>query len=206
MTSPTSNVNQGTTMKNHSNTKQAFTLIEILTVLAIIGVLAALLFPAINGAMLTAKETKANTVVKGLASVFQQYYTEYGCWPIKNLTPGVIYRVDVLTVQLLSGSNLTVAAAPSGTYNGNPRRLGLFDFPTKDLNNFGQFPNLPVGSLVSATGTNFFFMLDTTYINSIPNPLPSPYNTPSPINKGVIVWTASPKRGISSRNFYITSW
>ena len=38
--------------------KQAFTLIELLVVIAIIGILSALLFPAIQGAILTAKVTK----------------------------------------------------------------------------------------------------------------------------------------------------
>ena len=41
--------------------KQAFTLIELLVVIAIIGILSALLFPAIQGAILTAKVTKGSS-------------------------------------------------------------------------------------------------------------------------------------------------
>ena len=41
--------------------KNAFTLIELLVVIAIIGILSALLFPAITGAVLSAKVTKASS-------------------------------------------------------------------------------------------------------------------------------------------------
>ncbi len=62
-------------------TKRAFTLIELLTVIAIIGVLIALLFPAIKSALGKAEASKAQTAIAGLSTAFQHYYTEYGKWP-----------------------------------------------------------------------------------------------------------------------------
>src|SRR6266404_2840510 len=85
-------------MKNNHRTN-AFTLIELLTVIAIIGVLIALLFPAIRAALLKAEITKAQSAVTGLSGAFRSYYTEYGKWPaaesIAN-TPTILVSTKML--------------------------------------------------------------------------------------------------------------
>src|SRR6266478_7397834 len=92
--------------------KRAFTLIELLTVIAIIGVLIALLFPAIKSALGKAEATKAQQGISGLATAFKAYYTEYGKWPVADITPGggnsnYTYTVDTKFVALLQGMNNT---------------------------------------------------------------------------------------------------
>ncbi|MGD0059346.1 MAG: prepilin-type N-terminal cleavage/methylation domain-containing protein [Verrucomicrobiia bacterium] len=62
----------------------AFTLIEILTVVAIIGVLAALLFPAIKGALQKAEIAQAQNDIKNIESAVKSFYVEYGKWPNGN--------------------------------------------------------------------------------------------------------------------------
>lgn len=62
----------------------AFTLIEILTVVAIIGVLAALLFPAIKGALQKAEFAQAQNDIKNIESAAKSFYVEYGKWPNGN--------------------------------------------------------------------------------------------------------------------------
>jgi len=61
--------------------RSAFTLIEILTVVAIIGVLAALLFPAIKGALQKAEVAQAQNDIQNIQTAVKMFYTEYGKWP-----------------------------------------------------------------------------------------------------------------------------
>jgi prepilin-type N-terminal cleavage/methylation domain-containing protein len=60
---------------------QAFTLIELLVVISIIAILASLAFPAIGGAMDSAKKTTAKNAAVQIANAVVAYETEYGRLP-----------------------------------------------------------------------------------------------------------------------------
>jgi prepilin-type N-terminal cleavage/methylation domain-containing protein len=60
---------------------QAFTLIELLVVISIIAILASLAFPAIGGAMDSAKKTTAKNAAVQIANAVVAYETEYGKLP-----------------------------------------------------------------------------------------------------------------------------
>jgi prepilin-type N-terminal cleavage/methylation domain-containing protein len=62
-------------------TQSAFTLIELLTVIAIIAVLMGLLFPALQGAKDQARRAEAATTVRGIVSACKSYYNDYGKYP-----------------------------------------------------------------------------------------------------------------------------
>lgn len=187
-------------MKTSSTTNRAFTLIELLTVIAIIGVLVALLFPAIRSAILKAEISKAQTAISSsLAIAFQHYYTEYGKWPAieSDPTKSTIY-ISTEMVGLLKGEDINGSVAGgfdtnalAVTYNGNPRHIGFLEFKAADL------------VIPSATTTTNFVdpwkgiyrcRFNSTYDNQIPNPflpyLPAP-NTPV-VNAGVLIWSAGP--------------
>ncbi len=71
-------------MKTHPvrlHSKLAFTLIELITVIAIISILMALLFPAIAGAKESARRAKAQTVVKDIVNACKNYSNDYGKYP-----------------------------------------------------------------------------------------------------------------------------
>ncbi len=68
-------------MNKYSTKQTAFTLVELLVVISVIGVLAGLLFPTIGAAIRAAKRTKAKTECKNLVTAFHAYYTEFGYWP-----------------------------------------------------------------------------------------------------------------------------
>jgi len=59
----------------------AFTLIELLTVIAIIAVLMGLLFPALSGAKEQARRADAGTAVRNIVSACKSYYNDYGKFP-----------------------------------------------------------------------------------------------------------------------------
>jgi prepilin-type N-terminal cleavage/methylation domain-containing protein len=60
---------------------RGFTLMELLVVLAIIGILMSLMFPAVNGALNSARAASAKNDVVQIANATTMYQTEYGTWP-----------------------------------------------------------------------------------------------------------------------------
>ncbi len=91
-----------------------FTLLEILVVLAIIGILMAMMLPAVSKLKDRAKENKASSEARSLAGAIRAYHTEYAQWPGSG-TGGVWTSVN--TVQVTS--NLVAA--------GNTRRIHFFE-------------------------------------------------------------------------------
>ena len=59
----------------------AFTLIELLTVIAIISILMSLLFPALNGGKEAARRAQAKQDIAGIIAAVKAYHTEYGKYP-----------------------------------------------------------------------------------------------------------------------------
>lgn len=62
--------------------KQHFTIIELLTVIGIIGVLAALLFPAVGKTIERARVTQARSELIALVNAVKQYEHTYGVLPV----------------------------------------------------------------------------------------------------------------------------
>ena len=60
----------------------AFTLVELLTVIAIIAILMGLLFPAIGAVKENGRRVQAKNDVMGIITAVKQYNTEYGKYPV----------------------------------------------------------------------------------------------------------------------------
>ncbi|MCX6975127.1 MAG: prepilin-type N-terminal cleavage/methylation domain-containing protein [Verrucomicrobia bacterium] len=94
------------TMERHksptpkSKTSAAFTLIELLVVISIIAILAGLSFPAVNGALDSAKKTQAKSNVVQIAGAVSAYEVEYGKLPTLTGT-----TVDKDFMDILTGTN-----------------------------------------------------------------------------------------------------
>ena len=65
----------------HSKKSAAFTLVELLVVISIIAILAGLSFPAVNGALDSAKKTHAKSNAVQIAAAVSAYDMEYGKLP-----------------------------------------------------------------------------------------------------------------------------
>jgi prepilin-type N-terminal cleavage/methylation domain-containing protein len=104
------------------NAEEAFTLIELLVVIAIIGILAAMLVPALSKAKDNAKKGMAKTEEMNLIGAIEQYKAQYSRFP---------------------ASTNAVAAANSYTGNSND-----FTYGTECLNiqfqSNGPMKNLPI--------------------------------------------------------------
>jgi len=179
-------------------TGRAFTLIELLTVIAIIGVLAGLLFPAIKSALQKAEIAKAQQGVSNLQTAFRAYYTEYGKWPVADTTSNSTYLVDANFVALLQGVNNTSSVTGSTGWNGpftptylstsalqgNPRGIHFLDFKAADLN--------PGSVFVDPWKQPYYACFDVTYANSILDPFTGGSVLKTNLNAGVLIWSSGP--------------
>lgn len=128
--------------------KASFTLIEMLVVIAIIILLAGLLFPAFRSARTAAKEGKARVEINQIKTALKAYYNEYAIWPS--------------APDCVSGPKWAAILTGSET-NYNPRKIVFLELPSKGTNQFGI-----VTPWSSQNSTNvYYFGFDTNYDNRV---------------------------------------
>lgn len=164
---------------------QAFTLIELLVVISIIAILASLAFPAIGGAMDSAKKTTAKNAAVQIANAVVAYETEYGRLPTNSGT----------TVDSTLMNALTAA-----TTNNNPRAIVFLEAPAwkkgKGGTNSGGAYCDPWGD------TNVYLIaLDTDYNNRVSVSTNGSSSGTFEIMKKVGVWNVS-----SNSKYRVNSW
>jgi len=101
----------------------AFTLMELLVVLAIMALLMGLLFPALMGARERAWITRARTEVQAIQQAWMAYWTTYGQtkgWPLAGDVP-----MDGAAVAILAGTDTAA----------NPLGIGFMEFNDEQLSN-----------------------------------------------------------------------
>ena len=117
----------------------AFTLIELLTVIAIIAILMSLLFPVVNSVKESGRKAQAKQDLMGIITAVKAYNTEYGKYPPMDPagTPpaGAIDAGvgDKENAQMPNENSVlfdTLRAIDRGVNTGhvkNPRRVGFFE-------------------------------------------------------------------------------
>jgi prepilin-type N-terminal cleavage/methylation domain-containing protein len=118
---------------------QGFTLIEMLTVIAVIAILVGILYPALRSIRDGPKKAAARADIRKLQMAIQSYYNEYGKYPP---TPrnGATPQADWFYA-MLNGNRFPAdgSALASGYEANNPRGIRFMDFPKKQINGFGEF-------------------------------------------------------------------
>ena len=152
-----------------------FTMIELLVVMAVIGVLMSLLFPAVQGALDSAKKAQAKNDVVQIATAIVAYDTEYGRLPNSNAAPQVV--------------NSNILGALTGTdTNLNPRKIIFLEIQTSKKGKGGISPS---GIFVDPWANSYYVALDGDYDNQVGVSTNGTDSTNATIMKKVGVWNTN---------------
>lgn len=191
---------RGCVLQNRQ-TSRGFTLVELLVVISIIAMLAAILLPAINAAMRHADKAKARMEIKNIESAWKAYFAEYARWP-KGLVSGMDtlpnnqiedsntgIPMDANVVRLLRGENIN---------NMNPKKITFLEITDAPLMYNGQF--------VDPWENPYKYMLDYNYNNQV---LVNFNSGSTNLYRNVAVWSRGPDgadHDAPSRKDNPTSW
>lgn len=139
---------------------RGFTLIELLIVIAIIGILMALLFPAVQNAIDAAKRAQAKNDVTQIATAVTAYITEYGKIPLSSAAG------SDTTVKLDTNGDNVLGALIGVNSNLNPRGLVFLEVNTAKKSKSG----ITNGVFVDPWGGAYYVTLDGNYDNQITVP------------------------------------
>jgi prepilin-type N-terminal cleavage/methylation domain-containing protein len=162
----------------------AFTLVELLTVIAIIAILMGLLFPAIGVIKEQARKVQAKNDVTNIVAAVKQYYTEYGKYP-PVVDPPVPGGTDDVIGDPAAGATVTnnnalfntLRSIPDGlntNYKFNPRRIVFFEGKsasdaTAPRAGFSDKSTNPTdkGNFYDPWGKQYNIVIDSDYDNTI---------------------------------------
>jgi prepilin-type N-terminal cleavage/methylation domain-containing protein len=187
--------------------RRAFTIVELLVVILIIGILVAFAFPAFQGVLERAKKVQAKNDLTQIVTAVNAFYTEYGKYPIAT-SGDVIYgpggAANNALFNELQGCPTTGAPPPTCSANStlNTRQIAFISPPAvKNPTNprsgiatqaatINCFP-VAIGEFVDPWGTPYNVEIDGNYDNQITT---NPYGNnngagPQPLTIGVIAWS-----------------
>ncbi|ENS8332839.1 pilin [Neisseria gonorrhoeae] len=96
--------------------QKGFTLIELMIVIAIVGILAAVALPAYQDYTARAQVSEAILLAEGQKSAVTEYYLNHGKWPENNTSAGVASATDIKGkyVESVTVANGVVTADATG--------------------------------------------------------------------------------------------
>ncbi|MDF1737764.1 MAG: type II secretion system protein [Verrucomicrobiales bacterium] len=189
----------------------AFTLLELLVVISIIGILAGMLYPAALAVMAHVKKTRTENTAIHLRNAINAYYTEYRKFPCE------AGKNDEATIHLVTDTELmdVLCASPSAVKQGglNPRGIVFFTARNARPMGNGKYHNgLRIdesggASLYDTWGEYFEVALDGDNNGRIATPEWDRDNSSSEITESILVWSKGPDTEVDGEKAdNITSW
>jgi len=154
-------------------------LVELLVVISIIGLLAGLGLPAINGAVKAGKRAEVAAMAESIKTAVNAFYAEYLTYPT-NSSGAVFANTDTKLLEVLSTTN---------TNGGNYRGIIFLEVAPKFTNSAGLVT--PKGFLSGGKQTNFFVLIDTQGLGYV-NPKLVSSVTNTNVASSVAVWVVDP--------------
>ena len=138
--------------------QKGFTLIELMIVVAIIGILAAIAIPAYQNYTIRAQVTEGLNLAGGWKAAIAEYYANQGTWPaLANLTGSVASTGKyVSAVTVLAGGviQITYGLQANATVAGKLLQIGAYTSANNDVIWVCGSAAVPAGATI-ATGSGF---------------------------------------------------
>ena len=147
-----------------STSQRAFTLIEMLVVITIIGILASLTGAAVTGVMKKAKKVKTQAALKDIVLGIKNYQVEYNRYPLPQ------GRTSEEPIPLNEGSTILKILLGKNESKMNPREIAYIEPPMAKNGAGGLSGTDGNYALNDPWGTAYQVVLDANYDNKISNP------------------------------------
>ena len=159
----------------------SFTLVELLVVISIIGLLAGLGLPAINGAIQAGKKAEVAAMAESIKTALNAFYAEYSQYPTN--ASGRTYTNTSLEF-------LGFMSTTTNTNGGNYRGIAFLEVPPRFTNASGIVT--PRGLYKGGGQSNFFILIDTQGLGFVNPKSLSGTLTNSNVPSSVAVWVVDP--------------
>ena len=151
-------------------------MVELLVVISIIGMLAGLGLPAINGAIQAGKKAEVSAMAESIKTAVNAFYAEYSQYPSNT------GKTDTNFLTLMTTTNSTSTSAQ------NTRGIAFLEVPPKFTNAKGLVT--PKGFYSGTNQSNFSVAIDTSGAGVLTNDVGG---TKYVVASSVSVWVADPK-------------